>query len=410
MDKLFYIDIGHNLKISYVDLLQKIRLATNYSLYCQKKDTYTTLFNIVLSLLNDSEIYLLDGDFSETELKKLGIDALDIERTVELVFIKPTTVDELVLMIHKASNWYIHLFTSGTTGLPKKITHTLATIARGIKQSDKRADDVWALAYNPTHMAGIQVFFQAISNQNSLVNLFRNDRNTIIHSFKDYSITNISATPTFYRLLQPFDFSLDKVKQVTFGGEKLENNLLDKLKKVFPQARFLNIYASTEAGTLFTADGEFFKIKPELKALIKIVDQEILLHQSLMGQSESLQLNDQWYKTGDLIEYANGSYELFKFLNRKNEMINIGGSKVNPLEVEEILNTHPGVLICRVYGKVNVILGNILLCDLVRKDDNLTEPELRQFLGTRLQDYKIPRIIKFVEELGMTRTGKNIRS
>ncbi len=87
-------------------------------------------------------------------------------------------------------------------------------------------------------------------------------------------------------------------------------------------------------------------------------------------------------------------------------MINVGGYKVNPLEVEEYIRSIPKVLDAKVYSKKNSILGNIVCCDVIRENEDLTEAALRDFLQTKLQEYKIPRMIKFVDDIKITRTGK----
>lgn len=83
---------------------------------------------------------------------------------------------------------------------------------------------------------------------------------------------------------------------------------------------------------------------------------------------------------------------------------------MNPTEVEESLRSIVGVIDAHVFGKTNSILGNILCADIVREDhSSLTEVEIRTELKDKLQDFKIPRRIKFVESLSVTRTGKMSR-
>ena len=90
-------------------------------------------------------------------------------------------------------------------------------------------------------------------------------------------------------------------------------------------------------------------------------------------------------------------------------MINVGGYKVNPLEVEEVMRNIPGIAAVRVYGKPNSVLGNILCCEVVKTKQELDESSIRSFLQTRLQEFKIPRMMVFVEHLLTTRSGKTKR-
>lgn len=86
-------------------------------------------------------------------------------------------------------------------------------------------------------------------------------------------------------------------------------------------------------------------------------------------------------------------------------MINIGGNKVNPIEIEECINSFDGVVGSRVYAKENSVMGNILQAE-IKVEKEIMEKELKQFLNKKLQSFKVPRIIKFVENLETTRTGK----
>jgi len=88
-------------------------------------------------------------------------------------------------------------------------------------------------------------------------------------------------------------------------------------------------------------------------------------------------------------------------------MINVGGYKVNPLEVEDAIFELPGVRNVRVYSKSNSVLGNIICCEIVcDKNTTLNEASIRTFLQSKIQEFKIPRIIRFVNEISKTRTGK----
>ena len=127
----------------------------------------------------------------------------------------------------------------------------------------------------------------------------------------------------------------------------------------------------------------------------------------MLGKSDSFALENDFYHSGDLIEWIDESKGLFKFKSRKNELINVGGYKVNPTEVEDILNSIQGIQQSLVYGKANAILGNVLCAELKLEEGiTLTEVDVRKQLKDSLQDFKIPRRIKFVDNFTLTRTGK----
>jgi acyl-CoA synthetase (AMP-forming)/AMP-acid ligase II len=127
-----------------------------------------------------------------------------------------------------------------------------------------------------------------------------------------------------------------------------------------------------------------------------------------MGNAETN--DDEWYYTGDVIDVLSENPLKFRFVNRKSEMINVGGYKVNPLEVEEAILTLSGIMNVRVFSKSNSVLGNIICCEVVADRDQISESSIRIYLQSKIQEFKIPRIIRFVDELSITRTGKIIRN
>ena len=284
-------------------------------------------------------------------------------------------------------------------------------MTRSVRTGSKYNNQIWAYAYNPTHMAGLQVFFQAFENQNTIVNVFNMQRGDVYRMISEYQITHISATPTFYRLLLPFEHSYMSVQRVTLGGEKSDDNLYENVKRIFPQAKINNVYASTEAGSLFAAKGDCFQIPECIRDKFLVVDDELLIHKTLLGRSDTFNFDGDYYHSGDLIEWVNKEDGIFRFKSRKNELINVGGYKVNPSDVEYAINAIDGVKQSIVYGKENSVLGNVLIADVIlEKGAMITDIDIRKRLKEQLQDFKIPRKIKFVNSLSLTRTGKLKRS
>lgn len=395
MQRLFLVNSNEDIVKSYDDLLMDLNQPTLY--LRPLKDVnglYDLYLHIIISLLHNQALSFY-GDGAQTEIKFTNN-------------LKLQSIDDCLEIIKTNNGWLLELATSGTTGVPKKVQHTLQTLTRNIKVSASKEQDVWGLAYNPQHMAGLQVFFQALFNKNTIVNLFGLSKNAIEENIEKYQITHLSATPTFYKLLLPASKTFDQVQQVTFGGEKYNATLELHLKATFPNAKFTNVYASTEAGALFAAKGDVFSIKESLQQLIKIVDNEIFLHQSLFSNSADLKIEDGWYATGDMVSITSDQPLSFQFVSRKNEMINIGGSKVNPNEVEELLMQLDGIVDAKVFGKPNSLMGTILCADVV--GDNLTDKDIKLYLKNHLPEYMVPRIIKFVSEIALTSTGKKSRT
>ncbi len=402
MTGLFLRDNGQD--YSYLDLLNSVNGKILFFPLLQSDDLYTFFSNLIIGLATDSPLTLVDSDFTENELSNLGLT--DINRATPVKGLFFPDVESLIDKV-KTSEAEITIFTSGTTGQPKKVTHSFANLARAVKTGERFSDNIWGFAYNPTHMAGLQVFLQAFLNKNPIINIFGARREDTYELIRTGGVTHISATPTFYRLLLPYTLGCESVRRVTFGGEKSDDRLYEMMRMIFPNARITNIYASTEAGTLFASRGSEFQIPEKIRHLIKVENDELHVHHSLLGISNGLHLVNGYYPTGDLIEWIDQGRGLFKFKSRRNELINVGGYKVNPQEVEDRIRSITDILDVRVYGRPNSVLGTILCADIIRRDgSNLTETQIRNILSDSLQDFKIPRRIKFVTSISLTRTGK----
>lgn len=403
---LFLID---NEKVyTYTDLLCSLNTSNQYCRLYKTVDIYAYFVNLIQALAANKPLVLLDSDLNPSEID--GVDEELVNVAEDVVHPVYASMQDVVAAIQQSTS-EITIFTSGTTGQPKKVQHSVSTLTRSVRIGDKYNGQIWAYAYNPTHMAGLQVFFQAFENLNTLLNVFNKQRSEVYELIGKYKVTHISATPTFYRLLLPFEVAYESVVRVTLGGEKSDQHLYDNIIQIFPSAKINNVYASTEAGSLFAAKGDCFQIPENIRGKFAVVEDELLIHKSLLGRSDSFKFDGDYYHSGDLIEWVDKEQGLFRFRSRKNELINVGGYKVNPGEVENVLLSIDGVKQVLVYGKANSVLGNVLCADIqLEKDISLTNVDIKKALSSQLQDFKIPRRIKFVEELELTRTGKLKRS
>ncbi len=407
MEKTFYTD--KDFRVSYSDFLAQLKRSSRFRTYCKANTPLEFFEHIILAAINGSKITLLDSDLSDDEIKKLLPEHSDTTEELSVSDI-PSTFEDIVEKIKHSDDFTLTLFTSGTTGRPKKVEHTLKSLTRFVKAGERHSDDIWGFAYNPSHIAGLQVFFQAFLNGNTIVNLFGHSREDIINAISENRVTHISATPTFYRMLLPISTPVESVKRLTSGGERFDSKTSDSLLKSFPNAKITNVYASTEAGTILASSGDAFVVKEDMRSLVKIENGELLIHNSLLGNSEAKTSNTEWFKTGDLVEILSEDPTRFKFISRKSSMINSGGYKVNPEEVEDAIRAIEGVRQVRVFGKKNSILGNIVCAEIeLNKDVTLDEKTVRAYLRNKLQEFKIPRIVKFLETIVHTRTGKTDR-
>jgi acyl-coenzyme A synthetase/AMP-(fatty) acid ligase len=409
---LFWIDDSRGLEISYKGLYEDLIKEGEGNVYIQYKNPYLVFVSLLRNLLSQKKSIILDADFSTGELLTLGVSEEELLNSKYFQYnlsVDFKSLDEIFDLYNtKKEELEIEIFTSGTSGKPKKVNQNLVNIVRAVKVNPSFEKNIWGFAYNPTHFAGLQVFFQAFFNKNTLVYIFDSDYEIAYKMFRNYGITHLSCTPTFMKMLIPYvSKSLENVSSLTFGGEKFDSNMESRITEKFPNAIIKNVYASTEAGSLLRTDGEFFVIPERYKLLIKIDNDELLINKELLGKSESFILEGNWYRTGDLVQFID--HEKFKFLSRKSEMINVGGYKVNPSEVEDVIRKVEGVKDIVVFGRANSIMGNVIVANIIKEEgqeNKQLKERIKKGAVLHLQEFKIPRIINFVDSFELTRTGK----
>jgi acyl-coenzyme A synthetase/AMP-(fatty) acid ligase len=308
----------------------------------------------------------------------------------------------------------IQLATSGTTGTPKPIIHSIKSLTRGIRVSQGHGEDVWGLAYPIGHLSGLSVFLQAIMNGNTIVQLFGSPTDIIHSAIQAHSITHLSCTPTFLNLLGNGNFTHPHLRRLTTGGERSENRCNSTIKQIFPNAKYRNIYALTEVGNLLISDGEIFSVPENLCKFIRIQDETLAIHQSLLVDNQRKNRNtstqNDWYITGDLVEVIETSPLKFKFRSRLDDIINVGGYKVVPQTIEKLLLELDGVQQALVYGKQNSVTGQIVVCDIVATPGKDLKTDLiRQQLAKHLPPHSVPRFYNLVSSLELTANGKLCR-
>jgi acyl-coenzyme A synthetase/AMP-(fatty) acid ligase len=346
----------------------------------------------LINFLNDknSNLELSDTEkFILTQVKNLsGTGIIDFKDLIDKI---------------KKNNYTIPLNTSGTTGKPKSIIHNIQSITKNIIVNDKYNNTIWALCYPIGKMAFYQVVFQSLFNQSTIVNLFGYDFNLISDKIINNKISHISATPTFYRMLLSTNKTFYSVLQITLGGESSDKNILNKIKINFPNANIKNVYASTEAASLFASDSDIFKIPEKYKQKIKLVNNKLHLHKDLIGDIDVEKLDGEWYDTKDVIEILNDNE--FRIIGRENTDINVSGFKINPFKVESAINSLEYVENSLVFSKKNSVVGNILCCNVILNQP-ITKLEIKNNLNGILEKYEIPSIINFVETIDINENMK----
>lgn len=312
----------------------------------------------------------------------------------------------------KQTAWYLP--TSGTTGTPKLIAHSMESLTRSIKKRQVPEEFRWGGLYSYRRFAGIQVFLQCLSNGTPLVlTEDTSELNSRIETLIQNGCNCLSATPSMWRKLamSPL-FDRLNLKQITLGGEIVDQAILDTLAKTFPAARITHIYASTEAGVGFAvSDGKagfpaaYLKINP-FGVQLKIESDGCLYLKDSTEQS----IHIDWLNSGDLVRKEN---DRVYFLGRLNGSINVGGNKVMPEEVEAIISQVPGVGFVYVRGRKNPILGQLVEAVVTPLPGEELNPQLKReildFCKANLEPFKVPAFIVQGESVNLSATGKVVR-
>jgi acyl-coenzyme A synthetase/AMP-(fatty) acid ligase len=344
-------------------------------------------------------------------LKKLEVNYSKLELFV-LEFVKNILgesvldLDDLIYKI-KYNNKKIILKSSGTTGEPKSVIHTIESISKNIIIDVKYMNVCWGLTYPEGKMAFYQVLLQSLFNKSKIINLYGYTFDQISNRIIDNCITHISATPTFYRMLLSSKIHYNNVKQITLGGEGSTKQFIDNLRGYFPNSKIKNIYASTETASIFASDNDVFKFPVKYKDKVKVIDNKLFIHKDLIGLIENGDPSSEWYDTKDLVEFISDNE--FRLIGRENNQINVSGFKINPIKIESVINSLPYVINSVVYSKKNSVVGSILCCDIVL-NEVLNKKNIKLDLTKLIDKYEIPTIINIVDTIKINESMKISRT
>jgi len=189
MNKSFFVDESSLSAMTYSELI--IGLNSNQEIFpvSQIKEAMFFFVNFIHCLVANENITLLDYDFTNQEIQNLEIKGIGENKRCQ---IKIENTDQLIYLL-SSSKSQIMFFTSGTTGVPKKVIHSVNNLIRFVRVSPKNCNDIWGFSYNPTHIAGIQVFLQALLNKNTIIYLFGQNREFVNQQIEKHTITHISC-------------------------------------------------------------------------------------------------------------------------------------------------------------------------------------------------------------------------
>lgn len=329
----------------------------------------------------------------------------------------------LIENLKSNNNSGLILFSSGSTGTPKAMVHNLDVLVNTFQKEKKRSSLNFMIFLMFDHIGGLNTLLNCITLGVSII--FPNSRNPddVCELIEKYNVNVLPTSPTFLNLIiinESFKkYNLSSLKLITYGTETMPHGLLIKLKQIFKNCKLLQTFGTSETGISQTisesSESTYLKIE-DPNTEFKIINGELYLKSKtqILGYLNHTQekfTNDGWFKTGDLVEILDNGF--MKIIGRNNEIINVGGEKVLPNEVESILFKIPGVIDCIVFGMNNIITGQFVAAKILF-DKDLKPSEAKdivvKFCSDKLEKYKIPVVVKIMTNSEYTDRFKKKRN
>jgi len=307
------------------------------------------------------------------------------------------------------------LFSSGTSGAPKAMVQDFGKLLASYES--RRESDLGMLALlGFDHIGGLNTLFNTLAAGSLLAVPASRSPADVAATIARHRVAILPASPTFLNLLLTAGLTedLSSLRVITYGTEPMPESLLARLKDAFPQVRFIQTFGTSETGITRTespeGDSTFLRFEdPNLEW--KVIDDELWLRSrtqiaGYLNASNERFTADGWFRTGDKVEQGpNGT---LRILGRMGEMINVGGEKLMPAEVESVVLGIPGVTDCRARGEANALTGQTVVVDVVASvtDQEALRSAIRMACRERLARHKIPTRVTFVPSVSGERMKK----
>ena len=298
------------------------------------------------------------------------------------------------------------LFSSGSTGKSKASVHNVNDILDKFRIRRHSLRSITFLLYD--HIGGFNTLFYILSNAGLVVTLKNRNPDQVLKYIEKHQVELLPTSPTFINLILLSEaykrHNIKSLKMITYGTEPMPEHTLKRFTQLFPDIKMLQTYGLSEVGILRSksksSDSLWVKVGGE-GFQTRIVDNmlQIKAKSAMLGylNEASPFTKDGWFKTNDIVE-TDGDY--IKILGRQSEIINVGGEKVFPQEIENIILGFKNIAEATVFGEKNPILGNII-CAKVKTKDLVDEKqfinELKTYCRSNLKKHEVPIKIKLVE-------------
>ncbi len=362
----------------------------------------------------------LAGNPAEHPAKLAQVNAQWIVTTDEYAWNLLPRIDEasahpLFQQLHASGAAGLVLFSSGTSGQPKAMVQNLNTLlATYLERHASRLPVLALLGFD--HIGGLNTLFGALAAGAPVVVPASRAPADVAAAIASHRVAVLPASPTFLNLLLAagVEGDLASLRVITYGTEPMPESLLHRLKAAFPRVRFIQTFGTSETGITRTSSPEagstFLRFDdPNLEW--KVIDDELWLRSrtqiaGYLNASNERFTADGWFRTGDKVEQGpNGT---IRILGRMGEMINVGGEKLMPAEVESVVLGVPGVADCRVHGEAHPLTGQTVAVDVVSftTDQEALRSAIRIACREHLARHKIPTRVTFVPSVSGERMKK----
>ncbi len=325
---------------------------------------------------------------------------------------------ELTHVIRNRQHPGVIVFSSGSTGKPKAALHDFTHLLNKFKVQRATLRTITFLLFD--HWGGINTLLYILSNIGVIGVPNVRSAEEVCEFIEKYKIELLPTTPTFINLIlisKAFEkFDISSLKVVSYGTEMMPESTLKAFNKLFPDITLKQTYGLTELGVMRTKsesnDSLWLKVGGE-DYQTKVVDNVLFIKAktSILGYLNAPSPFDEegWYDTGDKVEQKG---DWIRFLGRENDIINVGGQKVFPAEVESVLMQIENINEASVYGTANPIMGNVVAAKIILKKEeklNSVKSKIRKFCKNKLEPYKIPVHIELVEQTEVSERFKKVR-
>jgi acyl-CoA synthetase (AMP-forming)/AMP-acid ligase II len=299
------------------------------------------------------------------------------------------------------------LFSSGSTGKPKAILHDLERVADKFRIQRSAVVAIPFLMID--HFGGINTILAITSSLGTVVTVADRSVSKICRAIEEYRVELLPATPSFLTMLVASnlhrDFDLSSLKRITYGTEVMPQSTLDRLRAALPGVTLQQTYGLSEVGVLRSQsrpDGSLWvRIGGEGFAT-KIVDDILWIKSDyrMVGYLNAPSDFDEegWFNTQDRVE-TDG--EWFRILGRITDIINVGGQKVYPSEIEDVILELDNVTDVAVFGEAHPLLGQIVVAKVVTGEPEsvaTVKKRVRAACQAALAAYKVPAKVVLAED------------